>query len=249
MEGFAEAGPTIEFLRNIDEVFDILNVKSKFGKNSKAPLTKSSYQEHVDESLNAAGDGKNIPENIEKTKNRLQRYIRSLTLMNDIPLLQTRKHTGFTGFVNGIESLFLMGKYLLFDATAPLDYVLSFKVSQDHLETFFSSIRARNGFCVNPTSVQFMAAFKALLMNAEVRVSTGNCSLLQVITILNPLQNYQKPANTKADQPFIEDDEDFLEVDSVNKLFSCNKNREFKVKTKKKSESKCKHNCYLNCII
>lgn len=230
MVGYELSGPTIEFIRHIDEVFDMLNVRSKYGKHSKAPLTKMSYDIFVDESLNAAGDGKNIPESFEQRKNRLQVYIRSLKLVNDQPILKTRKHTGFTGFINGLESLFHMGKYLIFEIKDPLEYVLSFKLSQDHLETFFSLIRSRNGCCVNPTCVQFMAAFKALLMRAEIKISTGNCTLLQIIPILNPLENKKKTKAIKGCQPKnFEDEDNFEEIDSAHHFFSSVQNVEFKV--------------------
>jgi hypothetical protein len=44
-----------------------------------------------------------------------------------------------------------------------LNFLLTFKMSQDPLENFFSSIPMSSGFCNNPTSIQFKAAFQSLL--------------------------------------------------------------------------------------
>ena len=57
------------------------------------------------------------------------------------------------------------------------DYILSYKLSQDHVEMFFALIRRMNGFSYNPTTIQFKSAFKKLLLNSiDVLVSrSANC--------------------------------------------------------------------------
>lgn len=59
-----------------------------------------------------------------------------------------------------------------------VEYVLSYKLSQDHVEMFFALIRSKNGFCHNPTTVQFQSAFKKLLINnLNISVSaSANCT-------------------------------------------------------------------------
>lgn len=54
-----------------------------------------------------------------------------------------------------------------------MNYLLSYKLSQDHLENFFSSVRDRGGHNDNPTAFQFMTAYKRLLVHHEVRVGIG----------------------------------------------------------------------------
>jgi hypothetical protein len=44
-----------------------------------------------------------------------------------------------------------------------MNFLLTFKLSQDPLENFFSSIPMSSGFCNNPTSIQFKVAFQSLL--------------------------------------------------------------------------------------
>ncbi|CAI6377671.1 unnamed protein product [Macrosiphum euphorbiae] len=49
-----------------------------------------------------------------------------------------------------------------------LEYLLTYKLSQDHLEIFFSAVRPRSGFSNNPTAAQFEAAYKRLLIHTEI---------------------------------------------------------------------------------
>jgi hypothetical protein len=54
--------------------------------------------------------------------------------------------------------------------------LLTYKLLQDHLETFFSAMRAKGGFNNNPNAQQFEAAYKRLLVRSEISVAeTGNC--------------------------------------------------------------------------
>jgi len=69
----------------------------------------------------------------------------------------------------------------LFDAVVIqqclLNYVLTYKMSQDHLELFFSAVRSRGGWNNNPSVVQFKAAWKRLLSHQQLKdVSSGNCA-------------------------------------------------------------------------
>jgi len=65
--------------------------------------------------------------------------------------------------------------------------VLTYKFSQDHLETFFSSIRKMGGFCNNPTCYQFKSSYKKLVSHInDINVNNANCisqddtSILQI---------------------------------------------------------------------
>jgi hypothetical protein len=54
-----------------------------------------------------------------------------------------------------------------------MEYILSYKLSQDHIEMFFSAIRSRGGFTNNPTAMQFRGAYKRLLLHAEIATSVA----------------------------------------------------------------------------
>lgn len=60
------------------------------------------------------------------------------------------------------------------------------KLSQDHLELFFGSIRAKGGFNNNPTARQFQAAYKRLLVHTQITgPETGNVGIRDNLTILS----------------------------------------------------------------
>lgn len=60
-----------------------------------------------------------------------------------------------------------------------ISYFITYKISQDHIETTFSAIRSRLGYNNNPTCKQFKAAYKRILVHNEVVGSEfGNCSIL-----------------------------------------------------------------------
>jgi len=76
-------------------------------------------------------------------------------------------------------------KKKLIDSDALL-FLPFYKLSQDHIELLFGSIRAHGGHNNNPTARQFKSAFKKLLIHAEVRDGgLGNCIPLEQIGILN----------------------------------------------------------------
>ncbi|CAI6359114.1 unnamed protein product [Macrosiphum euphorbiae] len=60
-----------------------------------------------------------------------------------------------------------------------INSLLTYKTSQDHIETTFSAIRSRLGYNNNPTCRQFKEAYKRILVHSEIVGSQfGNCALL-----------------------------------------------------------------------
>ncbi|CAG4958305.1 unnamed protein product [Colias eurytheme] len=104
-----------------------------------------------------------------------------------------------------------------------------YKISRDHIELFFSAIRARGGFNNNPNAVQLKAAFKRLIVRAEIRDGgLGNCIPLEQINILN-CSSTTNPTNTlnqlterKAFTEIPEDDSDLYAeyIDCLNGTLS-----------------------------
>lgn len=82
---------------------------------------------------------------------------------------------GFLGFIVSLKSLYNICNQLFSEKIC--DYVSSYKISHDHIEMLFILIRDMNGYCSNPTSVQFISAYKKLLSNnTNVLVSISvNC--------------------------------------------------------------------------
>lgn len=153
---FKGSAPTVRFIRAVDRIFDFLNVRNPWGRGYKSPLRTSNekrWRTKIMEEIN---------------------YLSQLKLTNDTLLVQSRRKAGFVGFYNAVISvLHIYDKYV--KAEKPeLNYLLTYKLSQDHLELFFCAIRSRGGWCPNPTAAQFVNAFKQLLIHHEISNSSGN---------------------------------------------------------------------------
>lgn len=108
-----------------------------------------------------------------------------------------------------------------------------YKISQDHLELFFSAVRSRGGYNNNPNAVQFKAAYKRLLIRAEIRDhGIGNCIPLEQISILNcpstddPVKNINKLTDRdilieEDDSTLYEEYLDHLDVTHTRNRSSC----------------------------
>ena len=102
-----------------------------------------------------------------------------------VPKHKTKRKTGFVGFLVATESVKLLLKELMERDEAPMNYLLTYKFSQDHLELFFGAIQSAGGFNNNPTAQQFTAAYKGLLMRSTIEGGKGNCQKLDPTSILH----------------------------------------------------------------
>ncbi|KAF4514120.1 UNVERIFIED_CONTAM: hypothetical protein B566_EDAN019065 [Ephemera danica] len=167
LPNFQGSAATVKFIRIIDRLFDILNSSSPIGKGFKAPLS---------------------PSNIEDTRKFLleaKDYISKLTVSRGgSSILKVPRKTGFLGLITCISSVIDIFDRLV-DGTN-MRYLLTYKLSQDHLEMFFGCIRQRGGFNNNPTCAQFKAAYKSLILHNEIRTAEkGNCVDQSQIKILS----------------------------------------------------------------
>ena len=96
---------------------------------------------------------------------------------------QTRRKKGFIGFLVAIRSTQNLFASLVERNEAPLKYMLTYKFSQDHLELFSGSVRSAGGFNNNPTTQQFAAAYKRLLMRSNIQGGNGNCQRQDITDI------------------------------------------------------------------
>ena len=104
--------------------------------------------------------------------------------MENINILNSPNKTGFIGFIIAMQNFkTILNEYVT--KNNYLQYILTYKFSQDHLEVLFSWIRAMGGFNNNPTSKQFASAYKKLLIHNEVRSSAeANCLVQDDTNIL-----------------------------------------------------------------
>ena len=166
IEYFQNVQATAKFCKIMNNVFDIFNTHSLY---SSAPYQKPPHIE------NYAG--------IFSYLNMAKQYISTLKL-NKKPVLNTPRKTGFLGILVDITSFqLLFRKYLL--EKKLLDYIISYKLSQDHLEMYFCAVRSAGGFNNNPTARQFESIFKRLLIRNEIKASErGNAISIDSTSIL-----------------------------------------------------------------
>jgi hypothetical protein len=104
-------------------VFDALNSRNLLSKSSwGTPLTLE-----------------NITSFTTSFESSIQ-YISTLHTPDGQNILMTRRRTGFIGLIICLTSVQNMVDDLI--KTKLLDYILTYKVSQDHIEMFFSAIRS-----------------------------------------------------------------------------------------------------------
>jgi len=172
---FTDSNSTAEFCRMFDDIFDLLNNRSKFQKNQNKQLLITR-------------------ESLSLIKNKIDTYIDYIeslciydkTSQSYISVLKSRSvMTGFTGFIISLTNIYNVAKNLI--ENHYLDYLLSYKFSQDHIEMFFSLIRLKGGNCNNPTTTQFLSSYKKLIANKMTcTISTSaNCRPLDNTLLLS----------------------------------------------------------------
>ncbi|CAH1984473.1 unnamed protein product [Acanthoscelides obtectus] len=136
-------------------------------------------------------------------------YLKSLKLRDTRVILSRRK----LGFIISINSLKGLYEYRVKE-TKELKYLLTYKLSQDHLEIFFSCIRSKGGYSNNPTSKQFQNILKKLLLHTEISgneasnvVALDSTSILHCSSSLEIKISEDMTSSSNS----IEEDEDFIQ--------------------------------------
>ncbi len=174
---FQGSQATVEFIRTFDHLFDVLNSRNPCAKGYKAPLRKSNQETWAaffEESYT---------------------YIMGLRNTAGTLMYKTRRKTGFVGFLVAIKSMEQIFSDLVEKENATMNYVLTYKFSQDHLELFFGAIRSSGGFNNNPTAQQFTAAYKRLLLRSSIQGQNGNCQKQDNTDILEAIGDSYKAKN------------------------------------------------------
>ncbi|KAM7311771.1 hypothetical protein ISCGN_008678 [Ixodes scapularis] len=180
---FADSEATVKLIRIFDKLFDMMNSRNPVAKNFKAPLRMSTHHLWKPFFEEAAS------------------YILGLKDVTGLPLYLTRRKTAFLGFFMAIKSFEGLCEDLLGGQEPLMRYLLTYKCSQDHLELFFGAIRSRGGWNNNPTALQFMAAYKRLLVRHEVQQAKGNCSMQDQTSILHVTRRANHHEDVAHDAP------------------------------------------------
>lgn len=164
---FENSEATERFVIFMNDAFDILNSRNLLAKSFKAGL----QQHNKDITFNKI--------------NEIIKYIISLKCGPcKEPLHLSKRKTGFLGFIVSLRSLMHIYNQYVDNPIGKLKYLLSYKLSQDHLEVFFSAIRSMGGHNNNPTAKLFQAAYKKLLIHTGVTGSLQANCIEQVPTII-----------------------------------------------------------------
>lgn len=134
---------TIKFIRIMDRLFDILNSRNPLGKGTKSPIRISN-------------------ENVWLPFLEEARiYILGLTDDKGTPMYNTKRKTAFIGLLCDIHTIEAVYTSLVKQDPPRLKYLLTYKLSQDHIELFFGAVRASLGCNNNPTVRQFTSDYIA----------------------------------------------------------------------------------------
>lgn len=172
---------TAQFCHMINNAFDIMNSRKLYSdkpyNNAISSKTFSQYKTFT---------------------NQFTDYIETLELEDDVKIVESKIKTGFKGIIMGLHSALDLFELLV--SKNHLTFLLTYKLSQDHLETLFSAIRSRGGYNDNPTCRQFQAAYKRLIVhNTIIGSKHGNCSILDNTKTLSVTANSK---NKIEDQQF-----------------------------------------------
>lgn len=205
---FVGCESTIKFIRLVNNLFDIMNYGDgkKTNNQFKQPINESTMPEF----LELFNQFKNFINELSviKSDSKTSKKVAMLTFTK----LKSNAFVGFSGFVQNIASV--VGIYNDYVLTGLIDTFYTFQFSQDNLETYFSLIRSSLGANVNPTTQQFMSAYrKLLLVMPHMSSNHTNCNYFEVSNILNVTVPAQTPAIPSHDDIIrttaIEIDEDY----------------------------------------
>ena len=184
IEGFEEDDVliTAEFLDIHDKMFDICNSRSRNAYGYKAALRIETfhYAEEIFQKL------ENMYENCYVVVHDGRKKVQDYT---PVPLLRCERQAGPWGLISCAETY----RNLVSDTVLPkgnpslkMKWICTAKAQQDHLETYFSALRAnKNGSCRNPTASQCRYSVRSMLMHAGkyIAVMTGNCEVQEEVLL------------------------------------------------------------------
>jgi hypothetical protein len=140
----------------------------------------------------------------------LEKYVSLMTDNKGVNILKTNRKTGFLGIIINLRNTFTLFEDL---NKKGLEFLLTYKLCQDFLETFFGAIRSRGGFNNNPNCLQFKTAYRQLLLRHEIKeLDNGNCSFdgVQILHTSSKSVDNSSEVNTDVEINPEEIDEDII---------------------------------------
>ena len=168
---FIGSEKTTEFIRIVDKLFDLMNSKTAAAKGYKHPMNLCNFESRKEWLLDT------------------KKYLEALKDNKGQPLCMGRRKTAWVGFMVTIDSVLNIVECLL-KGPESFRYVLTFKMSQDHLEMFFSRVCRRGGWNTNPNCLQFKWALRCILMRNSIMPSKN-----ANVSVAEPVNNvFQAPS-------------------------------------------------------
>lgn len=181
---FADSAGTEKFIMILNNAFDIFNSRNFKDYGYKRPLSAK----NKDEAFAALEEAQDLILNLSLKVSRKRTYRehqikKKIILKSYAPVLKSQSFTGFLGVLICINSLKALYKTLIESNT--MKYITTYRISQDHVELFFGSIRMHGGFNDNPNARQFKGIYRKLLCHMELKsAESGNCMPVENISIL-----------------------------------------------------------------
>lgn len=196
-DDFIGSEATVKFIRLHNNVFDFQNYG--VGKKDDEHFKSLVCESNLDKFVALGNEYKEFISNmtIDEIRGKNKRVINK-------KVLNSRSSMGFFGFWHNISSA--LGIYENYVRNGPLEHFSNFQFGQDHLETFFSLMRSRQGANNNPNAKQFEYAYRKLLI-CTPNLSSRSTNCIIDGTDLLTVSSAQKPAQQQAThqmQPQIE---------------------------------------------
>lgn len=209
--GFEEVEEEAEYMRTIRNLFDIMNYKER-SQNSNNSFKQPICQSTAEEFFKYFDQATNYLENIEIETECNGKLVRK-------PLLKSQSFMTAFGFINNMTSI--KGIYQDFVESGLLDEIITFQFSQDHLETWFSTVRRALGSNDNPSAFEFKYIFRKLLICHQFVYNglKSNCHIDNIPVLTVPVKHVRNMKPNIAHVLAVDIDFDY--ESAINQSLSC----------------------------
>ena len=165
---------TADFIENINDLFDVLNSRSRYAAGFKKAITVENFERRQPLFENV----RDMIGNLTVTW-KVYNPGQKIHVIHAGKLIHSPRRTGFLGLAGAtyvIEHI-VYSWMKRFPVSFP-KHLRTYKMNQDHLEMYFNAIRSQNGWSYNPTGIQVRWAFKKLITyagNGILASASANC--------------------------------------------------------------------------
>ena len=194
LKDFEGSAPTQEFIQIMNDIFDFMNSKMKYGPGITAAVRTDNYEEW------------------KLFLDMTEEYLLGLKNVNGKSMVnEDGRKTGFLGIVCNIHSV--QNIYEEYVKNGDFEYLTTYKLSRDHLELFFALIRAR--FDNNPSPHQFKKTYRKILLGVSDRmIKYANCTFQDNTEIIGLIPSTQNKLDYLSEHYDLED----IDIEQVSNI-------------------------------